>query len=37
MGMGYVESRFAAPGTALEMEMRGRLVPARVVAGRFVA
>lgn len=37
VGMGYVESRFAAPGTALEMEMRGRLVPARVVAGRFVA
>lgn len=36
VGMGYVESRFAEPGTTLEMEMRGRLVPARVVAGKFV-
>lgn len=36
IGMGYVESGFAAPGTELFMEMRGRLIPCRVVEGRFV-
>lgn len=36
IGMGYVESGFAAPGTELFMEMRGRLIPCRVVEGRFL-
>src|SRR5690606_1897973 len=36
VGMGYVEAACAEPGTLLEMEMRGRRIPARVVEGRFV-
>ena len=31
LGMGYVESALAEPGTALEIDVRGRTVPARVV------
>lgn len=36
IGMGYVETPYAQPGTALEMEVRGRRIPCRVVEGRFV-
>jgi len=36
VGMGYVEAACAEPGTLLDMEMRGRRIPARVVEGRFV-
>jgi aminomethyltransferase len=31
LGMGYVETALAAPGTALEIDVRGRAIPARVV------
>jgi aminomethyltransferase len=31
IGMGYVDTAFAAPGTALEIDVRGKLVAARVV------
>ena len=29
--MGYVEAALAAPGTALEIEVRGKRIPATVV------
>jgi len=31
LGMGYVETALAVPGTALEIDVRGRAIPARVV------
>ncbi|KAB2956731.1 MAG: glycine cleavage system aminomethyltransferase GcvT [Thermoanaerobaculia bacterium] len=31
LGMGYVETALAEPGTALEIDVRGRRIPARVV------
>jgi aminomethyltransferase len=31
IGMGYVDRRFATPGTALEIDVRGRLVGAEIV------
>jgi aminomethyltransferase len=31
LGMAYVETALAAPGTAIEIDVRGRAVPARVV------
>lgn len=37
IGMGYVPSRAAAPGTPLFVEIRGRNVPGRIVSGPFVA
>ncbi len=36
VAMGYVPSELAAPGTALGLDLRGRLVPARVCALPFV-
>lgn len=35
IGMGYVPAAAASPGTAIEIEMRGRRVPARVVPRPF--
>jgi len=35
LGMAYVESAFAAPGTAIEVDVRGRAVAARVVSLPF--
>jgi aminomethyltransferase len=35
LGMAYVESALAEPGTAIEIDVRGRAVPARVVALPF--
>jgi aminomethyltransferase len=34
--MGYVETKFAAPGTALTLMVRGKALPARVVTLPFV-
>jgi aminomethyltransferase len=34
--MGYVEAAFAAPGTALDLIVRGKAMPAAVVALPFV-
>jgi aminomethyltransferase len=34
--MGYVESEFAENGTALELMVRGRALPARVAPTPFV-
>jgi aminomethyltransferase len=31
IGLGYVPPEFAAPGTTVEIEIRGRLYPAEVV------
>jgi aminomethyltransferase len=36
IAMGYVESAHSAPGTALEIDVRGRNIPATVVALPFV-
>jgi aminomethyltransferase len=36
IAMGYVASRHAAPGTALQLDLRGRQVPARVAPLPFV-
>lgn len=36
IGMGYVETQYAAPGTELAVEVRGRRIPCAVVEGRFV-
>jgi aminomethyltransferase len=36
IAMGYVESRFAAPGTALELMVRGKALPAAVVPLPFI-
>lgn len=36
VGMGYVKAEYAAPGTELAMEVRGRRIPVQVVEGRFV-
>lgn len=36
IGMGYVESQYATPGTELAVEVRGRRIPCAVVEGRFV-
>ena len=36
IGMGYVETQYAATGTELDMEVRGRRIPCRLVEGRFV-
>jgi aminomethyltransferase len=35
LGMAYVESALAAPGTAIEIDVRGKSVPARVAALPF--
>ena len=35
VGMGYVPTALAAPGTVLEIDCRGKRVPAEVVAGPF--
>jgi aminomethyltransferase len=35
VGMGYVPSTLAAPGTVLEIDCRGKRVPAEIVAGPF--
>jgi aminomethyltransferase len=32
IGLGYVPPTFAKPGTAIEIEIRGKRVPAQVVA-----
>ena len=37
VAMGYVETSLAAPGTALSLMMRGKAVPAKVVALPFVS
>jgi aminomethyltransferase len=37
IGLAYLPRELAAPGTALQLEIRGREVPARVVALPFVA
>ena len=34
--MGYVDARYAAPGTAVTLMVRGKPMPARVVALPFV-
>ena len=36
IAMGFVESAHAAPGTELQLDVRGRLIPARVVPLPFV-
>ena len=36
VAMGYVETKFAAPGTAVTLMVRGKALPARVVALPFV-
>lgn len=36
IGMGYVDAAYAAPGTELLIEIRGRHIPCRIVDGRFV-
>jgi len=36
VAMGYVDTRFAAPGTALELIVRGKALPAQVVKLPFV-
>ena len=36
IAMGYVEAAYAVPGTVLEIDVRGRLIPATVVAMPFV-
>ena len=37
IGLAYVPPALAAPGTALEIEVRGRAIPARVVETPFVS
>ncbi len=36
IGMGYVERKFAVPGTTIEIEIHGRRIPAEVVKRPFV-
>jgi aminomethyltransferase len=36
VAMGYVEARYAAPGTAVMLTVRGKELPARVAALPFV-
>ena len=36
VAMGYVETKFSAPGTAVTLMVRGKALPARVVALPFV-
>ena len=36
IAMGYVEAALATPGTALEIEVRGRPIPATVVPLPFI-
>ena len=35
IGLGYVPARLAAPGTAIQIDCRGKLAAATVVAGKF--
>jgi aminomethyltransferase len=37
IGLAYVPPALTAPGTALEIEVRGRAIPARVVETPFVS
>lgn len=37
IGLGYVPAELAEPGTEIEVEIRGRLRPGRVIAGRFLS
>jgi aminomethyltransferase len=37
IGLAYVPAELDAPGTALEIEVRGRAIPARVVETPFVS
>jgi len=36
IGMGYVQTAFAAPGTLIGVDIRGKARPAEVIKGRFV-
>ncbi|HEY8418246.1 MAG TPA: glycine cleavage system aminomethyltransferase GcvT [Limnochordales bacterium] len=36
IGMGYVQTQYAAPGQELAVSIRGRPVPCQVIKGRFV-